>query len=171
MRHGHSDTDASPKEDIMRKISLFSNNLQNFFIVERTGLADIAEIKTFSDRQDASFEWTGDQMRFGETGQLRRATGPLGVVLHIATFDDFRIHGKFFDGIIDPDVKARVLEESTFVLEKGVIDPNHFSFRSVKFPERFIRHRDFKLFAEPVNKPAELQSATYRAVRPLSEEE
>ena len=93
---------------------------------------------------------------------LRRAGAPLGFVLRIATFDNFRIHGKFFDGIVDPNVMAEVRQESTFVLEKGVIDPNQFSFRSVKFPDRFIRHRDFKLFAEPVNAPAELQSATFR---------
>lgn len=77
------------------------------------------------------------------------------------------MHGKFDAGITDPAVAAEVREDSTFVLEKGVIDPNQFSFRSVKFPDRFIRHRDFKLFAEPVNSPDELQSATFRIVPPL----
>jgi hypothetical protein len=151
----------------MPSISLFSNNFPDFFIVERSGLADIAKIETDIDRGDATFEWTGPNLRFGETGQLRRAAAPIGIVLRIATFDDFRMHGKFDTGITDPGVAAEVREESTFVLEKGVIDPNQFSFRSVKFPDRFIRHRDFKLFAEQVNTPDELQSATFRIVSPL----
>jgi hypothetical protein len=152
---------------IMPLISLFSNNLPDHFIVERSGLADIAKIQTDNDRGDATFEWTGPNLRFGETGQLRRAVAPLGIVLMIATFDGFRMHGKFADGITDPDVAAEVRADSTFVLEKGVIDPNQFSFRSVKFPDRFIRHRGFQLFAEPVNSPDELQSATYRVASPL----
>ena len=151
----------------MPLISLFSNNLPNFFIVERSGVADIAKIETEIDRGDATFEWTGPNLRFGETGQLRRAVAPLGFVLRIATFDGFRMHGKFDTGIADPAVAAEVRADSTFVLEKGVIDPNQFSFRSVKFPDRFIRHRDFKLFAEPVNAPAELQAATFRPASPL----
>ncbi|MFE5677894.1 AbfB domain-containing protein [Streptomyces erythrochromogenes] len=151
---------------MMARISLFSNNLPDSFIVERNGFGDIAEIVTDTDRGDATFDWTGSSMAFGKTGQLRRAVAPIGFVLHIATFDNFRIHGKFFDGIIDPEVKARVLEESTFLLEKGLIDPNHFSFRSTKFPELFIRHRDSMLFAEKVETPDDFQSATFRRALP-----
>jgi len=151
----------------MPMLSLFSNNFQDFFIVERSGLADIAKIETDIDRGDATFEWTGPNLRFGETGQLRRTAAPLGFVLQIATFDGFRMHGKYFASITDPAVLEEVFADSTFVLERGLIDPNQFSFRSVKFPDRFIRHRDFKLFAEPVTTPDELQSATFRAVPPL----
>jgi hypothetical protein len=151
----------------MALISLFSNNFPDFFIVERDNLVDIAKIETDIDRGNATFEWTGPNLRFGAEGQLQRAVPPLGFVLMIATFDDFRMHSKFATNIFDPAVAAEVRENSTFILEKGVIDPDQFSFRSVKFPDRFIRHRDFKLFAEPVNTPNELQSATYRIVRPL----
>ena len=42
----------------MPLISLFSNNLPDFFIVERTGVADIAKIETDPDRRNATFEWT-----------------------------------------------------------------------------------------------------------------
>jgi hypothetical protein len=155
------------EEGILPVISLFSNNLPDFFIVERSGLVDIAKIETDIDRGDATFEWTGAHLSFGETGQLRRAVAPMGFVLRIATFDDFRMHGKFDAGITDPDVAAEVRADSTFVLERGVIDPNQFSFRSEKFPDRFIRHKGFQLFAEPVNTPDELQSATFRIVPPL----
>jgi len=151
----------------MATISLFSNNLPDFFIVERQGLADIAKIETDVDRGDATFEWTGPNMQPGTTGQLRRAAAPLGVVLHVASFDGFRIQGKFFDGIVDPDRKEEVRQESTFVIEAGLIDPNQLSFRSVKFGDRHLRHRDFQLFAEPVRFPDELQSATFRRNPPL----
>ena len=146
----------------MATISLFANNLPGFFIIERQGLAAITEIETDVDRENATFEWTGPDMQPGTTGQLRRAVAPLGFVLHIASFDSFRIHGKFFDGIVDPAVKEEVRQESTFVIEAGLIDPNQLSFRSVKFGDRHIRHRDFQLFAEPVRFPDELQSATFR---------
>jgi hypothetical protein len=146
---------------------MFSNNFPDFFVVERSGVADIAKIETDTDRGDATFEWTGPDLAFGETGQLRRAVAPTGFVLRIATFDGFRMHGKFDAGITDPAVAAEVRADSTFVLERGVIDPTQFSFRSVKFPDRFIRHRDFQLFAEPVSTPDELQSATFRIVAPL----
>jgi len=147
--------------------SLFSNNFPDMFIISRGGFADIAKIETDIDRGDATFDWTGPGLSVGTTGQLRRAVDPLGFVLHIADFDGFRIHEKFFDGIVDPARKEEVRQESTFVAEPGLIDPNHFSFRSVKFPDHFIRHRNFQLFAEPVNAPRELQDATFRMAPPL----
>lgn len=147
-------------------LSLLSNNFPDMFIISRGGFSDIAEIETDIDRGDATFDWTGLSPKFGTAGQLRRAAPPLGFVLHIADFDGFRIHEKFFDGIDDPVRKEEVRQESTFVAVPGLIDPNHFSFRSVKFPDRFIRHRNFQLFAEPVNAPGELQDATFRIAPP-----
>lgn len=152
------------------KLSLFSNDLPDFFIIDHTGLADIAKIETDEDRRDATFEWTGPNLSFGETGQLRRAVAPMGFCLRIATFDGFRIHSKFFEGITDPDVADEVRADSTYTLERAEIDPNQASFRSVRFPDRFIRHRDFQLFAEQVNTPAELQSACFRIDSPLADE-
>jgi hypothetical protein len=153
------------------KLSLFSNNLPDFFIIDHNGLVDIAEIKTVDDRRNATFQWTGPSLNFGEKGMLVRAVAPPGFCLHIATFDNFRIHSKFFTGITDPQVKAQVIRESTYVLERAEIDPNQASFRSVEFPDRFIRHRNFELFAEPVASPGELQSACFRIARPLHPDE
>src|SRR5262245_251968 len=147
--------------------SLFSNNFPDMFIIRRGGFGDIAKIETDIDRGDATFDWTGPSLSFGTTGQLRGAALPSGFVLHIADFDGFRIHDKFFDGIVDPARKEEVRQQSTFVVEPGLIDPNQLSFRSVIFPDRFIRHRNFQLFAEPVNAPRELQDATFRRAPPL----
>ncbi|MFG2481192.1 AbfB domain-containing protein [Streptomyces virginiae] len=164
--HGRTDIVA------VLKLSLFSNNFPDFFVIDHTGLADIAKIETDQDRRDATFRWTGPSLvTFGGTGMLVRAVAPPGFCLRIATFDDFRIHSKFFTGIIDPQVKAEVIEESTFVLEPAEIDPNQASFRSVKFPDRFIRHRNFELFAEPVVTIDDMQSACFRIAPPLHPEE
>ncbi|MDT0567148.1 AbfB domain-containing protein [Streptomyces sp. DSM 3412] len=151
------------------KLSLFSNNFPDFFVIDQNGLVDIAKIVTDVDRGNATFEWTG-RLQIGEQGQLLRAVAPTGFCLRMATFDEFRIHSKFFEGITDPDVAAEVRLDSTFTLERAVIDPNHISFRSVRFPDRFIRHRDFQLFAEQVNSPEELQSACFRIESPLADE-
>lgn len=151
----------------MALFSLFANQFQDHFIIERNGLADIARIQSDIDRGDATFEWTGPNLRFGEQGQLRRATPLLGVALMIATFDDFRIHGKFFAGITDPAVLEEVRKNATFELVPGLIDPNQVSFRSAKFPDLFIRHRNFQLFAERINSPQEHQDATFRIAAPL----
>jgi hypothetical protein len=153
------------------KLSLFSNNFPDFFIIDHTGLVDIAKIETDEDRRNATFQWTGPSFQFGTTGMLVRAVAPPGFCLRIATFDDFRIHSKFFTGITNPAVKAQVIEESTYVLQAAEIDPNQASFRSVKFPDRFIRHRNFELFAEPVVTPSELQSACFRITNPLHPED
>ncbi|MEU2185086.1 AbfB domain-containing protein [Streptomyces thermolilacinus] len=151
------------------RLSLFSNNFSDHFIIDRTSGVDIARVENDLDRDNATFEWTGGPTS-GETGQLLRAAAPLGSCLRIATFDDFRIHSKFFTGIDDPDVAAEVRADSTFTLQRAEIDPNHFSFRSVRFPNRFIRHRDFKLFAGRVNTPPELQSACFRFNPPLADQ-
>ncbi|MFD3329629.1 AbfB domain-containing protein [Streptomyces sp. NPDC058701] len=149
------------------KLSLFSNNFPDFFIIDHGGLVDIAKIETEDDRRNATFQWTGPSLSVGERGMLVRAVAPPGFCLHIATFDNFRIHSKFFTGITDPQVKAQVIKESTYTLEQAEIDPNQFSFRSVQFPDRVIRHRNFELFAEPVVTPDELQSACFRISQPL----
>ncbi|MEU5525279.1 AbfB domain-containing protein [Streptomyces sp. NPDC047860] len=149
------------------KLSLFSNNFPEFFIIDHDGVVDIAKIETESDRRNATFQWTGPSLNFGTKGMLVRAVSPPGFCLRIATFDNFRIHSKFFTGITDPQVKAQVIEESTYVLEPAEIDSNQASFRSVKFPDRFIRHRNFELFAEPVIPPRELQDACFRIAQPL----
>jgi hypothetical protein len=158
-----------PKELIMPLLSLFANQFQDRFIIDRTGLADIARVETDADRGDATLNWTGPNLRIGEPGQLRRAIAPLGFVLRIATFDEFRIHVKFADGIIDPAVAEEVRADSTFILEQGLIDPNQVSFRSAKFRDRFIRHRNFQLFAEPINTPQDHQDATFRIAAPLQQ--
>src|SRR5690349_17303342 len=95
---------AEGRRGVMPKLSLFSNNFPDFFIVERSGDVDISKIETDDDRRNATFEWTGPALDFGETGRLVRAALPLGFCLRIDALEGFRVVGKFFTGIIDPDV-------------------------------------------------------------------
>ena len=49
-------------------------------------------------------------------------------------------------------------------LEQGLAAPNDHnavSFRSVNFPDRYIRHRDFHLFVEPRGSPNLAPDATF----------
>jgi hypothetical protein len=151
----------------MHFMSLLSEPVQELFVVERQGLADIAAIESDMDRADASFEWTGPNFSIGEEGQIRRANPLIGVVLMIADFDNFRIHGKFADGIVDPQVAADVRENSTFILEQGRMDPSQVSFRSKKFPDLFIRQRERKLFAQSLNAPIDVLHASFTVSRAL----
>lgn len=148
--------------------SLFSNQFQDRFVMERPDGAVIDRIVTDADRSDATFTWTGGSLSVGTTGQLHRGVFQTGIVLHIATFDSNRILGKQFDTIIDPNVKEQVRQESTFRIEEGLIDPNQITFRSVKFPELVIRHRNFQLFAERDVTPQDFQDATFRRAPPQS---
>ena len=54
--------------------------------------------------------------------------------------------------------------DSTFFREPGLADPDNpraVSFRSVNFPDRFLRHRDFSLFLEPEDSPNLAADATF----------
>ncbi|WP_066904033.1 AbfB domain-containing protein [Mycolicibacterium houstonense] len=163
-----------------QKISLFSNKFPNRFVIDRQGLVDIDVVETHQDRLDASWEWTGANLvvgpggapaqGFGQKGRLRRAGFISGNFwLTIADFDGNRIHSKFIDeAIVDPDVVEEVRQNSTFILEKGLIDPNHVSFRSARFPDLVIQQVNFQLFAKPARPqfPEEFQAATFRIVQP-----
>ncbi|BBZ33626.1 AbfB domain-containing protein [Mycolicibacterium confluentis] len=161
----------------MTLISLFSNKFQDHFVVLRGGFADIATIATDQDREDATINWTGSGLvlgpggtfgGFGQKGQLRRGSTPPGFLTMIATFDGNRIHEKFFDGIVDPERKAEVLRDSTFILEKGLIDPNQVSFRWAESSDIYIVQRNFQLFAQRAVTPDDFQAATFRMTNPLN---
>src|SRR5690606_13194992 len=85
-----------------------------------------------------------------------------------STFEDNSIHCMYAGGITDAQVGEEVRKNSTFVLEKGLIDPNHVSFRSARFPDLFIQQVNFQLFARPARPqfPDEFEAATFRMVTP-----
>lgn len=68
--------------------------------------------------------------------------------------DRYLRHRDFRLGLEGPSSSEDQLfrQDSTFYLEPGLAnptDPNGISFRSINFPDRYIRHRDFHLWVEP----------------------
>ncbi|PHF99970.1 hypothetical protein COI66_30815 [Bacillus toyonensis] len=149
----------------MINLSLYSNNYPNMYIREDTGMGELTTIQTEGDRMFASFEWTG-AWRYGESGQLRLMINPLIVLRHLPA-DNFRIYFNYYGPALNPDAKPKVLADSTFILEPGLVDPNQYSFRSFNYPDRYIRHRDFHLYTEPINHYPDHQYATFRMSPPL----
>ncbi|MFF0033321.1 hypothetical protein ACFYS7_35065 [Streptomyces avermitilis] len=49
-------------------LSLLSNNFPDFFIIDHTGLVDIAKIEPEDDRRNATLQWTGPSLNFGKKG-------------------------------------------------------------------------------------------------------
>jgi Alpha-L-arabinofuranosidase B (ABFB) domain len=73
---------------------------------------------------------------------------------------DFRLRLEGPSGTADQLFK----QDSTFFLEQGLAAPNDqnaVSFRSLNFPDRYIRHRDFHLFVEPRDSPNLVPDATF----------
>jgi len=67
---------------------------------------------------------------------------------HSLRHRDFRLRLEKSSGPADQLFR----QDSTFFLEQGLAAPddhNAVSFRSFNFPDRYIRHRNFKLFVEP----------------------
>ena len=53
------------------------------------------------------------------------------------------------------------LQDSSFFQVPGLANPKGFSFQSINYPDRFLRHRDFDLFVEPANSPNLAADATF----------
>jgi len=52
-------------------------------------------------------------------------------------------------------------KDSTFLVVRGLADPNGISFESLNLHKHYIRHRDFHLFLEPENSPNLAPDATF----------
>ena len=59
--------------------------------------------------------------------------------------------------------------DSTFFMEQGLAEAasEWVSFRSVNFPDRYLRHRNFKLFLEPKDSPNLMADATFFKIQPI----
>jgi hypothetical protein len=151
----------------MPYISLKSVNFPDKFIRHQNFLGEISQIQSDLDRQDATF-WIKDGARFGDMVTLRSTNFPLHVFRH----QDFRLKlHEYNPGLIPPPElggprpetpeEQLLREDSSFFLVPGLADSALVSFRSFNFPDRFIRHRDFHLFAEPADSDLARRDATF----------
>ena len=97
-------------------------------------------------QQDFSFELVdrGRDQHGARLGSLRSVNFPTLYLRH----RDFRLRLEGPSGPGDQIFR----EDSTFYIEPGLANPadsSGISFRSVNYPDRYIRHRDFHLWVEP----------------------
>ena len=149
-------------------ISLEAVNVDGHFIRHQQFLGELTRIESDLDRNDASFE-----RKKGFTDPNDPNLVSLSSHRNFSSFflrhKDFRIRldeaVHTFSGTTPfastPEAK-QFAEDATFAEVPGLSDPTGVSFRSVNFPDRFIRHRDFHLFLEPVNNEQDRRDATFR---------
>jgi hypothetical protein len=148
-------------------VSLRSRNFPDRFVRHQNFLGELTPIQSDSDRQDATFdiqEPIGDEVRLA-------ATNP-SLTLFVLRHQDFRIKLAEFNppllppgGQFPPDVQL-LMEDSLFVKQFGLAGGG-VSFRSVRFSDRFIRHRDFHLFLESPDSESALYDATFDEMPPF----
>ena len=139
-----------------------SFNKPGFFIRHRDFLGELAR-DVVGQESDYAFRLV-DRGRDDE----RRPLVSLGAVAprrYYLRHSQFRLRLDKSSGAADPDFR----DDSTFILESGLAVPNErnaVSFQSVNYPGRYIRHRDFHLFVDPLDSPNLALDATFfRTVR------
>jgi hypothetical protein len=133
-------------------VRLRSENVPNHFIRHRNSLGELTSLTTAEDMQDSLFELSRGLAEQGpDIVSLQAMRIPNRYLRH----QDFRLKLQplLNDG---PDVDL-FRKDATFHVDFGGIRPlegalrpgfRGVSFRSLNFPDRFIRHRDFHLFVE-----------------------
>ena len=149
--------------------SLESVNFEDRFIRHQNFLGELSQIQSDLDRHDATFQ-IGDGAGIGDLVRLRSLNFPLHVLRH----QDFRVKlHEFNPPLFGPSPRPetpeeRLLREDTsFFMIHGLADPSAVSFRSFNFPDRFLRHRDFHLFVEPVDSALGRSDATFHLRDPF----
>lgn len=151
----------------MPYVSLQSLNFSDRFIRHQNFLGELSQIESDLDRHDATFQ-IRDGAALGDLVMLRSLNLPLHVLRH----QDFRVKlHEYNPGLIPPPElgqrpetpEERLLrEDASFIMVPGLADHSGVSFRSLNFPDRFLRHRDFHLFVEAVNDDLGHKDATFR---------
>ncbi|MFI8962833.1 AbfB domain-containing protein [Streptomyces sp. NPDC053493] len=137
-------------------IAIESTNLPGLFVRHADFLGELSGVGNDLDRRDATFE-LAEGLADSALVSLRSQNLPGHVLRH----EGFRIKLNDHTGGND---SQQIREDATFVLTPGLDDPTAVSFRSLNFPDRFLRHRDFHLFVEPADSDLARRDATFRIV-------
>jgi hypothetical protein len=135
----------------MASVQFEANNPRNHFIRHRAFLGELTRMDKIKDDFNFRIVPRGD----GRVS-LRSVNFPKRLLRH----RDFRIRLEEPAGSGD----RLFALDSTFFREPGLADPDNpraVSFRSVNFPDRYLRHRDFSLFLEPRDSPNLAADATF----------
>ncbi|SDM50013.1 Alpha-L-arabinofuranosidase B (ABFB) domain-containing protein [Lentzea albidocapillata subsp. violacea] len=149
-------------------LSLQSYNYPTRYIRHRHFLGELTEISTDLDKNDATFlGGRGDRNPVvGESVAFEACNWRRFYLRH----QDFvvKLHEEHL--VIDPDrpptyrtpESGLFYADAGFRLVPGLADSTCVSIRSVNYPDRYLRHRGFKLYLEPANDDLARADATFR---------
>ncbi len=108
-----------------------------------------------------------DDFRFDLVVRSRGTDGKPDVVgIRSVNFPDRYLRHKSFELVLEPPSGPGDYlwsQDSSFHLEPGRnSDTVSFSFRSVNYPDRYIRHRNFRLLLEPINTDVDRADASFK---------
>jgi hypothetical protein len=138
-------------------VSLQSYNFIDRFVRHASYLGELTPVFSQLDREDATFRLIEG---LADPRMVSFASHNFGN--HVLRHQDFRI--KLHDGSGAGDLPL-LRRDATFLVAPGLADPTAVAFRSLNFPERFLRHRDFHLYIEPIASDQDRLDATFRIVR------
>jgi Alpha-L-arabinofuranosidase B (ABFB) domain len=151
-------------------MSIQSYNYQSMFVRHQNFMGVLAKIETELDRGDATFSSNRADRNpgVGEGIAFRAPNFPMFVLRH----QDFAIKLQQELLVINPERPPFYLTteselfwaDSSFLVVPGLADASWVSFRSVNFPDHYIRHRDLTLYLEQALDDLSCQDATFRIV-------
>ncbi len=135
--------------------SFMALNYPNYYIRHRNFVGEISQLESNLDRKDATFRIVPGLAREGED---------------YISFESVNYPGYYLWARKDSQIGLVNLEQegeefrkkATFKRVRGLANPNGlFSFKSLKHPNHYIRHRNFKLYLERVRGNQAKQDATF----------
>ncbi|MGW4210311.1 AbfB domain-containing protein [Lentzea sp. NPDC004789] len=151
-------------------LSIQSYNFPTHYVRHRDFVAVLTTITTDLDRADATFG-SGRGDRNPGVGE--------GIVFRASNIPGFRLRHQDFAVWLQPDLlvvdpnrppsyltpeSELFYADAAFRVVPGLADASWVSFQSVNFPDRHLRHRDFRLHLEPAADDQGRQDATFRIV-------
>jgi hypothetical protein len=149
-------------------MSLQSFNYPDRFIRHRNFAGEVTRIESDADKVDATFSYI--------YGDRNPSTGD-GISFQASNFPRFFLRHQDFiiklhekDQTLDPDRPPSYMTpaaelfnaDSSFRVVQGLADGAWVSFQSLNFQDRYIRHRDFKLYLEPATDDLARADSTFR---------
>jgi hypothetical protein len=150
----------------MSEASFRSINFPDRFIRHINFLGEFTPVESDLDKHDATFTIVP-----GLADRQFISFKPINVAGQVLRHQDFRLKLSEEPGLFDPSVGpppewALLRADATFIMETDPNDATVVTFRSFNFPDRFIRHRDFHLFVEPIGSPFLMNDAIFRKEPP-----
>ena len=150
----------------MSDASFRSINFPDHFLRHINFLGELTQVVSDLDKHDATFTIVP-----GLADPQFISFRSVNIGGHFLRHQDFRLKLNLEPGIFDPNQPPPppdpFFADATFIMVPGLADVTAISFRSFNFPDRFIRHRDFHLFIEPLNSPNLSLDATFRIEQPF----